>query len=208
LKIPKLLDSIILQRICRSIESSNWGLFELDWIQPDTPSEIGWNHLVPSALTIVPYLKNPQDTAAEMSKGYMDEETQWMLFDMLKNRNEWWERGFGLVGLALVSVQPTWRNGPDMLIGLPQAVCCSIQHHAGVEKSDPIHLKPNPWHNPPPIHPRWVPGKIVDIRARIAPLVRAPGSSRDLMLLDIALDGYFRWIRLAVGWRSGTGANR
>lgn len=30
-----------------------------------------------------------QDTAAEMAKGYMDEETRWMLFDMLGHRNEW-----------------------------------------------------------------------------------------------------------------------
>jgi hypothetical protein len=32
----------------------------------------------------------------------------------------------------------------------------------------------------------------VDIRSRIRPALRAPGSSRDLALLDIALDGWFR----------------
>lgn len=62
-----------------------------------------------------------------MAKGYLDDETRWMLFDMLGQRGEW-----------------------------------------------------------------WVPGKIADIRARMAPAVRAPGASRDLLLLDIALDNYFR----------------
>lgn len=38
----------------------------------------------------------------------------------------------------------------------------------------------------------WVPGKIVDIRQRLAPVWRAPGGPRDVLLLDIALDSYFR----------------
>ncbi|KAI8469254.1 MAG: glutathione synthetase ATP-binding domain-like protein [Monoraphidium minutum] len=80
------------------------------------------------------------DTAAEMCKGYMDEETRWMLFDMLGQRNEW-----------------------------------------------------------------WVPGKIVDIRGRISGAVRAPGASRDLMLLDIALDSYFRTCIERSDWASLSG---
>ena len=38
----------------------------------------------------------------------------------------------------------------------------------------------------------WVPGKIVDIRGALRDTWRAPGASRDLLLLDIALDNYFR----------------
>jgi hypothetical protein len=130
----------------------------------------------------------PKDTAAEMAKGYMDEETRWMLFDMLGHRDEWWagfSRGAapwpGLSGgRGLVS-----RHGWP-----PQAPSRTAAH-------PPVPPPPNP---PPPPPKRWVPGKIADIRARIAPAVRAPGASRDLMLLDIALDTYFRW-----GGGSGVG---
>lgn len=66
------------------------------------------------------------DTAAEMAKGNLDGDTCWMLFDMLKNRHEW-----------------------------------------------------------------WVPGKIVEIRHRLADNWRSSGN-RDVLLLDIALDNYFR----------------
>ncbi|GLC52406.1 Phosphoglucan, water dikinase, chloroplastic [Pleodorina starrii] len=38
----------------------------------------------------------------------------------------------------------------------------------------------------------WVPGKIVEARQRLAAYWKAPGSSRDLLLLDIALEGWFR----------------
>ena len=38
----------------------------------------------------------------------------------------------------------------------------------------------------------WVPGKIADARAQMAPLWRRPGASRDVILLDIALDAHFR----------------
>eukprot|EP00882_Tetradesmus_deserticola_P000936 GHRQ01001016.1.p1 GENE.GHRQ01001016.1~~GHRQ01001016.1.p1 ORF type:complete len:749 (+),score=345.34 GHRQ01001016.1:55-2301(+) len=38
----------------------------------------------------------------------------------------------------------------------------------------------------------WVPGKIVEVRKRLAGVWRAPGGSRDVLLLDIALDNYFR----------------
>jgi len=42
-------------------------------------------------------------------------------------------------------------------------------------------------------HEWWVPGKIVEIRKRLEGYWRgAEGVSRDVMLLDIALDGYFR----------------
>ncbi|KAF8071284.1 R1 [Scenedesmus sp. PABB004] len=67
------------------------------------------------------------DTAAEMAKGHLDGDTSWMVFDVLKNRNEW-----------------------------------------------------------------WVPGKIVEVRKRLADVWRGPGGSRDVLLLDIALDNYFR----------------
>jgi alpha-glucan,water dikinase len=38
----------------------------------------------------------------------------------------------------------------------------------------------------------WVPGKIVEVRHRLKPYWQAEGASRDLLLLDIALDNYFR----------------
>ncbi|KAG2441975.1 hypothetical protein HYH02_009769 [Chlamydomonas schloesseri] len=38
----------------------------------------------------------------------------------------------------------------------------------------------------------WVPGKIVEARQRLAQYWKAPGSSRDLLLLDIALENWFR----------------
>ncbi|PRW45423.1 Carbohydrate-Binding Module Family 45 [Chlorella sorokiniana] len=38
----------------------------------------------------------------------------------------------------------------------------------------------------------WVPGKIVEVRHRLKGYWQAEGASRDLLLLDIALDGYFR----------------
>ncbi len=38
----------------------------------------------------------------------------------------------------------------------------------------------------------WVPGKIADVRARLAGAWREPGGSRDVLLLDLALDSYFR----------------
>ena len=41
-------------------------------------------------------------------------------------------------------------------------------------------------------HEWWVPGKIADARAAMAPLWRRPGASRDVILLDIALDSHFR----------------
>lgn len=41
-------------------------------------------------------------------------------------------------------------------------------------------------------HEWWVPGKILDIRRRLDGIWRAPGVSRDVLLLDIALDNYFR----------------
>jgi alpha-glucan,water dikinase len=37
-----------------------------------------------------------------------------------------------------------------------------------------------------------VPGKIVEVRKRLADVWRSPGGSRDVLLLDIALDNYFR----------------
>jgi alpha-glucan,water dikinase len=41
-------------------------------------------------------------------------------------------------------------------------------------------------------HEWWVPGKIADARAAMAPLWRRPGASRDVILLDIALEKHFR----------------
>ncbi|KAA6428767.1 MAG: carbohydrate-binding module family 45 protein [Trebouxia sp. A1-2] len=38
----------------------------------------------------------------------------------------------------------------------------------------------------------WVPGKLVELRQRLEPYWRAEGASRDVLLLDIALDNYFR----------------
>ncbi|KAG2440720.1 hypothetical protein HXX76_003577 [Chlamydomonas incerta] len=38
----------------------------------------------------------------------------------------------------------------------------------------------------------WVPGKIVEARQRLAQYWKAPGSSRDLLLYDIALENWFR----------------
>ncbi|KAK9803518.1 hypothetical protein WJX73_002149 [Symbiochloris irregularis] len=38
----------------------------------------------------------------------------------------------------------------------------------------------------------WVPGKLVDLRARLRHYREAPGASRDVLLLDIALDNYLR----------------
>lgn len=38
----------------------------------------------------------------------------------------------------------------------------------------------------------WVPGKIVELRHRLKPYWQAEGASRDILLLDIALDNYFR----------------
>lgn len=38
----------------------------------------------------------------------------------------------------------------------------------------------------------WVPGKIVEVRKRLAGYWLAPGAPRDILLLDIALDSYFR----------------
>jgi len=41
-------------------------------------------------------------------------------------------------------------------------------------------------------HEWWVPGKIVDARGRLAQYWRQPGATRDLLMLDIALDDWFR----------------
>lgn len=49
----------------------------------------------------------------------------------------------------------------------------------------------------------WVPGKIVEIRHRLADNWRSSGN-RDVLLLDIALDNYFRWGHVCV-WRRGGG---
>jgi alpha-glucan,water dikinase len=38
----------------------------------------------------------------------------------------------------------------------------------------------------------WVPGKLVEVRKRLSDVWRSPGGSRDVLLLDIALDNYFR----------------
>lgn len=38
----------------------------------------------------------------------------------------------------------------------------------------------------------WVPGKIVEARRRLVGVWMSPGASRDVLLLDIALDSYFR----------------
>ncbi|KAL3153549.1 Phosphoglucan, water dikinase, chloroplastic [Trebouxia sp. C0009 RCD-2024] len=38
----------------------------------------------------------------------------------------------------------------------------------------------------------WVPGKLVELRQRLEAYWRAEGASRDVLLLDIALDNYFR----------------
>lgn len=69
------------------------------------------------------------DTAAEMCKGYLDEDLRWNLFDLLQNRHAW-----------------------------------------------------------------WVPGKLVELRRRLAGYWRgaANGVNRDVVLLDVALDNYFR----------------
>jgi hypothetical protein len=47
----------------------------------------------------------------------------------------------------------------------------------------------------------WVPGKIVEVRKRLAGVWRAPGGSRDVLLLDIALDNYFRCGQQILGMR-------
>lgn len=67
------------------------------------------------------------DTAFTMAQGLVDDETRWMISDILQNRNEW-----------------------------------------------------------------WVPGKIVDARLRLANYWKQDGASRDLLLLDIALEDWFR----------------
>lgn len=41
---------------------------------------------------------------------------------------------------------------------------------------------------------RWVPGKIVEIRESLQWNWKAEGSGRDVMLLDIALENYFRTV--------------
>jgi alpha-glucan,water dikinase len=41
-------------------------------------------------------------------------------------------------------------------------------------------------------HEWWVPGKIVEVRRALAPVWRAEGAPRDVLLLDIALDEYLR----------------
>eukprot|EP00200_Dunaliella_tertiolecta_P010550 CAMPEP_0202370036 /NCGR_PEP_ID=MMETSP1127-20130417/1744_1 /ASSEMBLY_ACC=CAM_ASM_000462 /TAXON_ID=3047 /ORGANISM="Dunaliella tertiolecta, Strain CCMP1320" /LENGTH=1145 /DNA_ID=CAMNT_0048965873 /DNA_START=13 /DNA_END=3450 /DNA_ORIENTATION=- len=38
----------------------------------------------------------------------------------------------------------------------------------------------------------WVPGKIVEVRSRLAHYWQAPGASRDLLMLDLALESWFR----------------
>ncbi|KAF5831865.1 glutathione synthetase ATP-binding domain-like protein [Dunaliella salina] len=38
----------------------------------------------------------------------------------------------------------------------------------------------------------WVPGKIVEVRSRLAHYWQAPGATRDLLMLDLALESWFR----------------
>lgn len=67
------------------------------------------------------------DTALEMSKGLLDEDLRWNLFDLKDHRDEW-----------------------------------------------------------------WVPGKVVELREKLAPYWKCEGASRDVMLLDIALEELLR----------------
>ncbi|DBB11157.1 TPA: Phosphoglucan, water dikinase, chloroplastic [Trebouxia sp. C0006] len=102
-----------------------------------------WDRKIPADPMHLPHLIGPMkhylwilktthggadmDTCLEMAKGGLDGDLQWQLYDILKNRNEW-----------------------------------------------------------------WVPGKLVDLRQRLEPYWRAEGASRDVLLLDVALDNYFR----------------
>lgn len=134
----------------------------------------------------------PQDTAAEMAKGHMDEETRWMLFDMLGHRNEWCA--------AVVEAMP--KQTPVCRLGARGAWLGAVA--GGMQQRPrglPRQTHTNAHAHTPPPRRRWVPGKIVDIRGRLAPAVRAPGASRDVMLLDIALDGYFRCVGLVTRGR-------
>lgn len=58
-----------------------------------------------------------------------------------------------------------------------RACCCHHPHHHHALSYR------NEW---------WVPGKILEIRHRLADNWRTSGN-RDVLLLDIALDNYFRW---------------
>lgn len=44
-------------------------------------------------------------------------------------------------------------------------------------------------------HAWWAPGKCLELRRRLAPMVCHPGAPRDLQLLDIALES---WLRLLI----------
>jgi hypothetical protein len=44
-------------------------------------------------------------------------------------------------------------------------------------------------------HAWWAPGKCLELRRRLAPMVAHPNASRDVQLLDIALES---WLRLLV----------
>lgn len=173
------------------------------------------------------------DTAAEMAKGSMDDETVWMVFDVLKNRcvqrgvcvcgGVWLRQQGAAVGLhglcAADAPVARWSSTTRPLVQVlldSRAAAASARvprrHHQRVLPT--LLLRPPP---PPSTahqclahihsvttrhvtslsrHCRrnewWVPGKILDIRRRLDGTWRSPGVSRDVLLLDIALDNYFR----------------
>ena len=65
------------------------------------------------------------DTCLEMAKGGLDGDLQWQIYDMLRNRNEWWVPG-KLVEIRQ-RLEPYWRvSGLFMLRGLSAAEYTAI----------------------------------------------------------------------------------
>lgn len=76
-------------------------------------------HLIPAFNHYLWILKTchagaDMDTAAEMAKGSLDDGTRWNVFDLLKNRNEWWAAG------KIVEIREqmkySWANSRDVLL--------------------------------------------------------------------------------------------
>lgn len=134
------------------------------------------------------------DVSMEMAKGFMDEDLSWQLFDLLAKRDEWWAPGkvvelrHRLKHYWKVCICHLLHFSSAAFLTMPTCMC------GGGGVGDGLHpLQLNTIHTPCTLthKPLLVPAhKNHAPRTRTPP--QMPGASRDLLMLDIALDSWFR----------------
>lgn len=110
------------------------------------------------------------DVALEMARGHLDGELAWIIGDILANRTAWWVPG--KIVQARHRLKQYWQVGAwlghlpmvghELQSGCPKLVCTGV-----------LAVLRSGCHGP---HPH----------------AQREGASRDVLLLDIALDSYFR----------------